>query len=229
MSTPAEFKPNNTDLIIALIATFGMPLILGLLYDLTGALIPMLIYYVLFCVIVVMWRKKSLEYHIPKNWAIKYFLIFVGVQIVTQIFAAILIKVSYDPLIGILLTVLIWAPINAFMEQILWIYVFDSIAFRFPQDEPKKKIIGIILGIILTFTLVGVIHVVYWPKFLMEIEIIRPWFQLFMAFQFLSTTGYIVMYKKTKSMLPSAILHLIIDVSAVLIAQYSIIPYLIMF
>ncbi len=115
------------------------------------------------------------------------------------------------------------------MEQILWIYVFDSIAFRFPQDNPKKKKIGIIIGIILTFTLVGVIHVVYWPKFLMEIEIISPWFQFFMAIQFLSTTGYIVMYKKTKSMLPSAILHLIIDVSAVLIAQYSIIPYLVMF
>lgn len=116
MSPPIEFKPNNTDLVLALIATFGMPLISGLLYEFTGALIPMLIYYVLFCVIVVMWRKKSLEYHIPKDWAIKYFLIFVGVQIVTQIFAAILIKISYDPPLGILLTVLIWAPINAFME-----------------------------------------------------------------------------------------------------------------
>lgn len=48
MSPPVEFRPNNTDLMLALIATFGMPLICGLLYEFTGALIPMLIYYVLF-------------------------------------------------------------------------------------------------------------------------------------------------------------------------------------
>ena len=115
------------------------------------------------------------------------------------------------------------------ITHLLWLYIYDSIAFRFPQDDPKKKNIGIIIGTILTFTFVGLIHVLFWPEFLMEIERISPYFQLFMAFQFLSTTGYIVMYKKTKSMLPTAILHLIVDVWAVLVAQYSIIPYLIMF
>ena len=72
------------------------------------------------------------------------------------------------------------------------------------------------------------IHVEFHAQFLMEIERINPYFQVFMGIQFLSTTGYIVMYKKTKSMLPTAILHLIVDVWAVLVAQYSIIPYLIM-
>ena len=224
-----NFKPNNVDLVLALFAAVPMPLILGFTYILSGALIPMLIYYGIFCVLIVKWRKKSLEYNIPKDWAIKYFIFFLVVQIATQIFATICIIPSNAPPLEVFLTTLIWAPINAFMEQLLWIYVFDSIALRFPQEDPKMKNIGIIVGLLLTFTLVGLIHIVYWPQFLMDIDHnIKPWFYLFMAFQFLSTSEYIIMYKITKSMLPTAILHLVMDVWGVLAATYSIIPYLVM-
>lgn len=230
MSNSLNFEPNNVDLVLAIFTAILMPFILEIVYVFTGALIPMIIYYGIFCILLVKWRKKSLDYRFPKKWAFSFFIMFLIAQIATQIFAALCTIPSNASSFEIFLTAVIWAPINAFMEQLSWIYVFDSIALRFSQNNRKKKIIGIVIGTLLTFTLVALIHIVFWSQFLMEINSsIIPWYYLFMAFQFINTTGYIVMYKKTNSMLPSALLHLIMDVSGVLIATYSIVPFLFKF
>jgi len=48
-----------------------------------------------------------------------------------------------------------------------------------------------------------------------------------MGLQYPLTIGYIIIYRKTKSMYPIALLHLFQDVTGLLASGYSIIPYLI--
>ncbi len=57
-----KFRATNLDLVLALVATFLLPLACWALFDWSGALLPLVLYYGVFCVAIVLWRKKSLEY-----------------------------------------------------------------------------------------------------------------------------------------------------------------------
>lgn len=205
-----------------------MPLICGILYNYIGALIPLAIYYGLFCIFIVKWRKGSWEYHIPKNWAIKIFIFLIAIQIITQITALITINpVQNFSFLGFLLTLFIWAPINSLMEQLIWIYVFDAFANRF--NKKNQKIIFSLLGVFLTLILVGLIHAFFWGKFLPSFREMFPFSEIFFISQFIITPGYILLYRKTQSMLPIALIHIIADLALVLGSGYSILPYLFKF
>jgi hypothetical protein len=49
---------------------------------------------------------------------------------------------------------------------------------------------------------VGLIHVMFWSKFLPSFESITPWSQIFLIAQFLITPGYLLLYRRTGSMWP---------------------------
>jgi len=220
-----NFNPKKLDLLLAVVTVFLMPLICSYFYRLTGALIPLIIYYLIFCVGIVKWRKGTLDYRIPDNFWNYIFLSLLAIE-GTRLVIGYRI---YEPienyhLFGFLLTLFIWAPVNAFMEQLSWLYVFDSWANYF--DEGMKKYLSQITGFVLYIILIGLIHALFWGRFLFESESIYPLSQIYFAGQMIIAVGYIFLYRKTESMLQVAIIHLIVDISAVLFTRYSILPYL---
>jgi len=114
-----------------------MPVIAGYLFDITGALLPMAIYYGLFAVLIVRWRRGSLGYSIDrdnmKGQFRAYFTPLFGMLFFLQTILVIiswftLVRTGFLDPIGWILTLVIWAPINAFSEQLIWLYTFDSFA-----------------------------------------------------------------------------------------------------
>ncbi len=217
-----RFKATNLDLVLALVATFLLPLACGLLLDATGALLPMVLYYGLFCYALVYWRKGSLDYVRPLKWSLGLFLFLLGVQIIGQVSGLLTIIPRNDPLSGVLLTFLIWVPINAFSEQLLWVYIFD--AFETRWSDRKIKFVAGIVGVLMTFAFVGLIHALFWGRFLPSFESVAPWSTIFFVAQFIITFGYLLLYRRTGSMLPLFLIHIISDAALVLGAMYSILP-----
>lgn len=221
-----DFKSTNLDMALAIIATVGLPILCGKLYDITGALLPMAIYYVVFCYGIVKWRKGTLDYRWPGKLISPLFIgLFIIQLLIFHSASKIMIPVEEFSLRGFTLTLIIWAPVNAFAEQLLWIYVYDAFANRFAGKALKIIFSG--LGILFYWAMIALIHILFWAKFLMEFQTSVPYWQLYMGLQYPLTIGYIIIYKKTKSMYPIALLHLFQDLTGLLVAGYSIIPYLI--
>ena len=217
-----KFKATNLDLVLALVATFILPVACGLLLDATGALLPMVLYYGVFCYALVYWRKGSLDYVRPVRWSLGLFLFLLIVQIIGQVAGLLTIIPKNDPLNGVLLTLLIWVPINAFSEQLLWVYIFD--AFETRWSGRRIRFVGGIVGVLMTFSFVGLIHALFWGRFLPSFESIAPWSTIFLLAQFIITFGYLLLYRRTGSMLPIFLIHIISDATLVLGAMYSIFP-----
>ena len=229
-----KYHPNTIDLVIALIAALAMPVIAGYLFDLTGALIPMIIYYGLFAILIVRWRKGSLDYTIQWGNVRKQFRSYLnplfislfllqGVLVITSWFTLIRI----DPLnpVGWILTLTIWAPMNAFSEQLIWLYTFDSFAEFY--KEGRKRSAMILIGGGLYIALIGLIHALFWGKFLLESSYVFGFTQVFFIIQFIMPIGYVFLYRGTGSMWPVGIIHLLLNVTGVLFSGYSILPYLV--
>jgi membrane protease YdiL (CAAX protease family) len=219
-----KFKATNLDLVLALIPTLLLPLVCWLLLDWSGALLPLILYYGVFCVAIVLWRKKSLDYVRPVTWSIKLFIVPIGLQIVTQTAAYVTIIPDNDPWQGVLLTLVIWVPLNAAMEQLLWVYIFD--AFETRWTEKRSRFVGEVVGMLLAIIFVGLIHVLFWAEFLPSFESITPWSQIFLAAQFVITPGYLLLYRRTGSIWPIFLIHIISDAVLALGAMYSIWPSL---
>jgi hypothetical protein len=219
-----EFRATNLDCLLALVIAFGLPVACGLLYPLTGALVPLALYYGLCCVGVVKWRRGTLEYRRPKTWAFPIFLTMIAMQLLQQIIGFVLVQPVPSPsAVGMLLTLIVWAPLNALMEQLSWIYCYDAFASRFTKKN--QRIMGNIIGLVLMLSLVGLIHVLFWAKFT-PAYLVSSSFFVFTALQFATTGLYIVLYRKVHSMIPLALVHIISDVGLVLVSGFSILPYL---
>jgi hypothetical protein len=216
------FRATNTDLVIALAATFLLPVVCWLLWERTGALLPLILYYGVFCVGVVLWRKGSLQYVRPRSWALPMLFSLLAIQVLAQICAALTVVPEHDPLLGVALTLVIWAPINALSEQLLWVYIFE--AFQTRWAEGTGRVVGTVLGVLLTIAFVGLIHAIFWGEFLPGFESVFPLSQIFFASQFAMTVGYLFLYRRTGSMVPLFLLHIIADATLVLTAMYSIVP-----
>lgn len=226
MNLNTSFQSTKLDLILSLIATFGMPFICSYIYEFRGAFIPLLIYYGVFCYGVVYIRKKTLNYSLTDKLLTPAFLILMGFELF-RIFLSLFI---YDPvesfsLIGFILTLFLWAPINALSEQLIWIYVYESYA-NFYEEEGLKRKLFVGIGFIFYITLIALIHILFWTKFLFESEAQFPWTIILIIGNFILSIGYLYLYLKSESMVPVFIIHLIVDISAVVLSFYSIIPYL---
>ena len=135
--------------------------------------------------------------------------------------------IRIDPLnpVGWILTLTIWAPMNAFSEQLIWLYTFDSFAEFY--KEGRKRSAMILIGGGLYIALIGLIHALFWGKFLLESSYVFGFTQVFFIIQFIMPIGYVFLYRGTGSMWPVGIIHLLLNVTGVLFSGYSILPYLV--
>lgn len=222
-----DFRSTNLDIVIALVITLGLPFLCARLYDTTGALIPILTYYTI-CYVVVKWRKGTLDYNWPEKKMITPLFVLLFAIMMILISAAAWITPLASPekttFIGFAITLLVWCTVNAFTEQLIWIYIYDAFANRF--QGKGLKILGHGLGLVFFWAFIGLIHVFFWVKFLLGMEQISPYFQVFMGLQYPITIGYLVIYRKGRSMWPIAILHFLQDIGGVIASKYSILPYL---
>jgi hypothetical protein len=58
------------------------------------------------------------------------------------------------------------------MEQLIWVYIFD--AFETRRTERRKGFTGGVIGMLMAVIFVGLIHVLFWSKFLPSFESIAP-------------------------------------------------------
>ena len=220
----AQWQPKKLDLYLAVLIAFLLPLIAGLLYGLTGALLPMLLYYGLAWG-VVKWRRKSTGYFNPFPKRITaFFYVNLGVILSSLICAYLARNIfSSGNSTGILITALIWAPLNAATEQLLWIYLFESWDLYPAKPRPAFRLIGLILFA----AFVGLIHTMFWAKFL---DTVDPK-QLFgIAFILLTTVSgflHLVVWRKSNHMILTFIPHFLLNLIPIFWTNYAILPYLI--
>jgi hypothetical protein len=233
---PDNFQPTYLDLVLATLAAIGLPFAAGYIFNATGALIPLIIYYGVFCWAIVRWRRGAVGYGINRGEIRKQFASYVSsIFVVILMLQLILIgfewitvqRVSdFNPL-GFIITLVIWAPLNAFSEQLIWMYTFDSYA-EFFKEGPKRK--GMIaLGGLLYVTLIGLIHLLFWILVLPEGQHVFPFSELFVPIQIVISIGYIFLYRTSKSMWPLAIIHVLLNIAGIVFSGYSILPFLLVF
>ncbi len=91
----------------------------------------------------------------------------------------------------------------------------------------RKKIGFSVIGLILMFTLVGMIHALFWGLFTPALALTSLYGIIFLAVQFVTLPLYIVLYCKSRSMLPLALIHCISDIGLVLVLGFNILPFLV--
>jgi membrane protease YdiL (CAAX protease family) len=219
-----DVRTTNLDLVLAVVVALGLPLLCAALLGLTGgALASLYVYYVLACVVLVRWRKGTLDYRRPERWP---WALFVAGLLV---FAAITANnwTAYPDYgaapLGLALTVLIWAPLNGAMEQLSWVYVLDAWRNRWPSGW--RRVVGQVVGWLLILTLVALIHILFWTLFLPAKAPSELWW-IDQILNVALTVVYVLLYDRSRSMWPTFIIHTLVDLQLVLLANYSILPSL---
>lgn len=223
MSISAKWQPKKFDLVLAAIIAILFPIVAGLLYGTTGALLPMLLYYSL-AWILIKWRRRSTGYFNPLPKKITgFFFLNVGMILISLVCAYLSRNTFPDSnLSGILMTALIWAPLNAATEQLLWIYIFEAWDL-FPS---KTKIGYGLVGLILFSAFVGMIHTMYWAKFLTTVDSHQVFGVLFVILTSASGFLHLVVWRKTNHMIFTFIPHFLLNLIPIFWTGYSILPFL---
>jgi predicted Abi (CAAX) family protease len=104
-------------------------------------------------------------------------------------------------------------------------YTFDSYA-EFFKEGPKRKVM-IAVGGSLYVILISLIHILFWILVLPTGEGVFPFSFLFILLQTVISIGYIFLYRTAKSMWPLGIIHVMLNISGVLLSGNSILPFLI--
>jgi membrane protease YdiL (CAAX protease family) len=99
--------------------------------------------------------------------------------------------------------------------------VLDGWRNRWPGGPWRR--LGLAVGIGLLLALVGLIHVLFWSRFLPAARPTR-WSWLSIPLNFLLTAAYVLLYYRSRSMWPVFWVHLLADLQLVLLAHYSIVP-----
>jgi len=219
----AKWQPRKLDLGLAALIALLLPVVAGFLFRLTGAFLPMLLYYGLAWSLV-KWRRETTGYFNPfPTQVTAFFYINVGV-ILSSLMCAYLARNYFadSNLAGVLITALIWAPLNAATEQLLWIYLFEAWDLYPARSRLTFRLIGLTI-----FTIfVGLIHTMFWAKFL---DVVNP-DQLFgVAFILLTTVSgflHLVVWRKSNQMILTFIPHFLLNLIPLFWTKYSILPYL---
>jgi len=249
------WKPKKLDIILSTIIAVALPILAFFLYKYTGALIPLIIYYSLAWLLPI-WRRKSTGYNTKglKNPPIAFYInvVLILICITFEYFSQ--IKPDEISIAGAVLTALIWAPINASSEQLLWIYIFESWelypiglisesankpALENANNENSESVekpsnktkiwVFRIFGLIFFSCFVGLIHTMFWVNFLHLVDSSSIFGILFVVFSTLTGFMHIIVWKKSKNMLFTFIPHLLLNAIPIIWTGYSIIPYLINF
>jgi hypothetical protein len=223
MSSSQKWQPKKIDLGIAAITAVLFPIVAGLLYGTTGALLPMVLYYGIAWGLV-KWRRGSTGYFnpLPKKVTV-FFYLNVGV-ILFSLVCAYLARNTFpnNEFFGILITALIWAPLNAASEQLLWIYIFEA----WDLYPSKSKIGYRLIGLILFSAFVGMIHTMYWAKFLTTVDSQLVFGVIFVILTSVSGFLHLVVWRKSNHMIFTFIPHFLLNLIPIFWTGYSIIPFL---
>lgn len=217
-------RSTNLDLLLSTLIALGLPFAAAWLYEITGgATTSLVLYYGVCGVLIVCWRKGALDYRWPDHWPWALFLpsLLVPLAIAAINWGA-LPRSTATPL-GFALTLLVWAPLNAALEHLSWLYVLD--AWRNRWATGWRRWLGLGIGIVLLLALVGLIHVVFWLRFL-PTAAPTAWSWLTIPLNFALTATYVLLYYRSRSLWPTFFVHLLADLQLVLLAYYAIGPYL---
>ena len=209
---------------MAVVIALLLPIVAGLLYGLTGALLPMLLYYGLAWGLV-KWRRGSTGYFnpFPKRITV-FFYINLGV-ILSSLVCAYLARnhFSASNTMGILITALVWAPLNAATEQLLWIYLFEAWDLYPKKTRPGFRLIGLILFA----AFVGLIHTMYWAKFLDTVDPKQLFGLAFILLTSVSGFLHLIVWRKSNHMILTFIPHFLLNLIPIFWTNYTILPHLI--
>ncbi|MHA1585348.1 MAG: hypothetical protein ACTSVU_02605 [Promethearchaeota archaeon] len=236
-----RWKPKQLDLGLSVAIALLFPIIAQFLYLKTGALIPMLFYYGLAWGLS-KWRRGSTGYFNKLKLKVPVaFYINVGIILLSVIFAYFARTVdTHSTFSGVLLTALIWAPLNAASEQLLWIYIFESwdlYRLGIKEDKIKKENTFImkilnnhwfyrIVGLLLFSIFVGTIHTMYWTKFLHTTSVATIFGIIFVLCTTLSGFLHLIVWRKSNQMIFTFIPHFLLNLIPLFWTSYSILPYL---
>lgn len=218
-----SWEPSKLDLILATTVAIFFPFVAGFLYSRTGAFLPMALYYGLAWGLV-KWRRGTIGYGnpFPKKPPFTFYLN-MGVILSCLVCAWLspIINPSVQPL-GIILTALVWAPLNAATEQLLWIYIFESW-----DTYPKKLVVTYrAIGLLLFTTFVGLIHTSFWVLFLHTVQAGNIFGTSFIILTSISGFIHIGVWRQSRQMIFTFIPHLLLNLVPIFWTNYSIIPYL---
>ena len=223
-SKPLKWQPKKIDISMAAIIAILFPIIAGVLYRETGALLPMILYYGLAWGLV-KWRRGTTAYFnpFPKHITIIFY-INVGVIIGSLVCAYLARNIFLESsTIGILITALIWAPLNAATEQLLWIYLFEA----WDLYPAKPRLVYRLIGLTLFAAFVGLIHTMFWAKFLTTVEPNQMFGVIFILLTSVSGFLHLVVWRKSNHMILTFIPHFLLNLIPLFWTNYSILPYLI--
>jgi hypothetical protein len=207
---------------------FGFPLVAGWLLGISGAFVPMLLYYGAAWGLVI-WRRGSTGYSLKglERPPVSFY-VHLGVIALILVFAyASRIRVPEPNVAGVVLTGTVWAVANASSEQLLWLYIFDSWdLFGADRFGRGGRILFRILGIALFSAYVGLIHTMYWARFLHTVDP-GTLFGIFFVIG-TSVSGYlhIIVWRQSGRMVYTFIPHFILNLAPLIWTGYSIVPYL---
>jgi hypothetical protein len=220
----APFRPTGLDLVLAAGVAIGLPVAAARLLDRTGgAAAGLALYYGVCCLALVRWRRGRLGYRWPGRWPWAAFLAALAVPLASAAAnRGTLPDIDGAPL-GVALTLLLWAPANAALEQLSWFYVFDAWRLRWPAGG--RRWAGLAVGTLLMLVLVGLIHGLFWARVL-PVADERAGPPVGIALNALLLAAYVALWLRSRSLWPVFFVHLAADAQLVLIARYSILPHL---
>jgi hypothetical protein len=225
----SQWKPTTLDLVLSVVLALLFPFMAQFFYVKTGALIPLLLYYGIAWGIS-KWRRGSTGYfnEITEKYPPSFF-INLGVILLCLIFAFLAqIVSSSTTIIGVLLTALVWAPINAASEQLLWIYIFEAWDLYLPWTEKNKNKNWTyrIFGLLLFSAFVGMIHTLFWINFLHTVDSAIVFGILFILATTLSGYIHLWVWRESNQMVFTFIPHFLLNLIPLFWTGYSILPYL---
>jgi len=216
------FRPGNLDLALAVLVALGVPVAAAWLLDLTGgAAASLALYYGVACLAIPRWRRGGLSYRWPVAWPWAVFLpsllLPVALALTQGDFPG-----TPATTAGIALTALVWAPLNAFCEQVGWFYALD--AWRLRWRNGAMRWAGLAVGVALLLAFTGAIHALFWSRVLPVAEGGQPLGRI--GLNLLTTGAFWLLWRRAGSLWPVFALHLLVDLQLVLGARYAILPFL---
>jgi hypothetical protein len=219
----STFRPGNADLALAAVVALGLPPAAAwLLHATGGAAAGLVLYYVVCCLWLVRWRRGDLGYRWPAGWPWGLFLPALAIPLASAALNRGALPDAGGASLGVAVTLLLWAPANAALEQLSWFYVFD--AWRLRWSAGLARWVGLAVGLALTLALVGLIHAVFWARFLPVAEGGAGSPLLGIGLNVLLLAAYLGLWLRSRSVWPVFVLHLAVDAQLVLLARYSILP-----
>lgn len=219
-----DFAATNLDLALALAVALGLPPAVAWLFDRAGgAAASLVLYYAVCGVGLVRWRKGTLDYRRPTGWPWAFFLPSLLLPLASAAINREALPDAGAPPAGLWLTLLVWAPLNAATEQLSWFYVLDAWRNRWRRGVARK--VGLAVGVASLVALVALIHALFWARFLPLTEP-TPLTRFAIPLNLLLTAAYAALYYRARSLWPVFVVHLLVDAQLVLLANYSILPFL---